>query len=150
MRSTAHNLLLLPAQWRCAVVTKWRPPRRMSWQCSLVKYPHFIGIYWSFMDSGAVFSDVSISKIVDECLEIRSDIGTGVFKPTIGHWWGTPANVRLSDVFRGHWAPCEPGFLCFFVLFYCVLCVCVCGGGGGEFFIFFGGSSFCFLFNGSL
>ena len=54
------------------------------------------------MVSGAVFSDVSISKIVDECLEIRSDIGTGVFKRTVGHWWGTPANVRLSDVFRGH------------------------------------------------
>ena len=102
IRSTAHNLLLVPAQWRCAVVTKWRPPRSLSQQCSLVKYPHFIGIYWSFMVSGAVFSDVSISKIVDECLEIRSDIGTGVFKPTVGHWWGTPANVRLSDVFRGH------------------------------------------------
>ena len=56
------------------------------------------------MVSGAVFSDVSISKIVDECLEIRSDIGTGVFKRTVGHWWGTPANVRLSDVFRGHCA----------------------------------------------
>ena len=103
IRSTAHNLLLLPAQWRCAVVTKWRPPQSLSRQCSLVKYPHFIGIYWSFMVSGAVFSDVSISNIVDECLEIRSDIGTGVFEPTIGHWWGTPANVRLSDVFRGHW-----------------------------------------------
>ena len=54
------------------------------------------------MVSGAVFSDVSISKIVDECLEILSVIGTGVFEPTVGHWWGTPANVRLSDVFRGH------------------------------------------------
>ena len=55
------------------------------------------------MVSGTVISDVSISKIVGECLEIRSDIVTGVFKPTVGHWWGTPANVRLSDVFRGHW-----------------------------------------------
>ena len=60
----------------------------------------YTGLSWV---SGAVFSAVSISKIVDECLEIWADIGTGVFKPTIGHWWGTPANVRLSDVFRGHW-----------------------------------------------
>ena len=129
IRSTAHNLLLLPAQWRCAVVKKWRPPRSLSQQSSLVKYPYFIGIYWSYMVSGAVFSDVTISKIVDECLEIRSDIGTGVFKPTIGHWWGTPANVRLSDVFRGHWfrSVAVFGLWPFRIVAISVVAIYVCG-----------------------